>query len=233
MKRSLALLLLGWAASAAAQTPPEIHFVPIHPGASDSITVLVEGNGCARFLGRVQTSGSRTILRAELIPDPAPCTSQPWGFTYQLGRLQPGRHVVAVEMDDELTVEREVVVSAPEPDEAVLFLQAGLLASEFSVLLDWSFSGETVMHRANAVSVSPQAGYFWFFSPDNPEVTVKILDGSRVNGRGWLFISSLTTLPFMLTLESCAPNVSPPLCKTYKYRYPGGRGRLIVDRQIE
>lgn len=37
-------------------------------------------------------------------------------------------------------------------------------------------------------------GLFWFFSPDNPEMLVKVLDGCSVNGHYWVFYSAGTNV---------------------------------------
>lgn len=39
-------------------------------------------------------------------------------------------------------------------------------------------------------------GLFWFFHPDNAELTVKVLDGCGVNGRYWVFVSSGSTVEY-------------------------------------
>lgn len=42
------------------------------------------------------------------------------------------------------------------------------------------------------VEVTSETGSFSFFSGDNPEVFVKVLDGTPVNGRYWVFFGSMT-----------------------------------------
>jgi hypothetical protein len=42
------------------------------------------------------------------------------------------------------------------------------------------------------------SGSFWFFSPENTELTVKVLDGRGVNGHFWVFYGSLTHVAFEL-----------------------------------
>lgn len=41
-------------------------------------------------------------------------------------------------------------------------------------------------------------GAFWFFSVDNPEMLVKVVDGCGVNGQKWLFASAGTNVGFTL-----------------------------------
>jgi hypothetical protein len=46
-----------------------------------------------------------------------------------------------------------------------------------------------------------RGGLFWFFTPDNPEVVLKILDGCAVNDRFWVYFSAATNVGFTLTVR--------------------------------
>ena len=52
--------------------------------------------------------------------------------------------------------------------------------------------------NGNAVSLIPQGinrgGLFWFFSADNPELLVKVLDGCAATEFLWVFISAGTNV---------------------------------------
>lgn len=47
-------------------------------------------------------------------------------------------------------------------------------------------------------------GAFWFFSPDNPEILVKVLDGCGFNGAKWFFASAGTNVGFTITVTDTA-----------------------------
>jgi uncharacterized metal-binding protein len=55
----------------------------------------------------------------------------------------------------------------------------------------------------SSVSVT-HGGAFWFFSPDNPEILVKVLDGCSFNGAKWFFASAGTNVGFTVTLTDTA-----------------------------
>jgi hypothetical protein len=55
-----------------------------------------------------------------------------------------------------------------------------------------------------AETLTSDTGTFWFFTPDNPEVFVKLLDARAVNGRFWVFYGSLTNVAFTLTVTDTA-----------------------------
>jgi hypothetical protein len=44
------------------------------------------------------------------------------------------------------------------------------------------------------------SGLFWFFSPSNWELMVKLLDGCAVNGRHWVFLAALTDVEYTLRI---------------------------------
>ena len=58
--------------------------------------------------------------------------------------------------------------------------------------------------NGHAVQLDPvglrRGGLFWFFSPDNPEVLVKVLDGCAVNNHFWVYISAGTNVGFDVTV---------------------------------
>ena len=61
-----------------------------------------------------------------------------------------------------------------------------LNASRFEIDVSWRDSrGRSGVGQA--VSLTADTGYFWFFSEANIELVVKVLDARSVNGRFWVF----------------------------------------------
>ena len=82
---------------------------------------------------------------------------------------------------------------------------------------------------ATAVKLSEQAGYFWFFDPDNVEVTVKVIDGRAINGHYWLFIEGMTDLGLTVGVElhnGCFPGTCPSASFVNP---PGGHLNLVTN----
>jgi ELWxxDGT repeat protein len=85
---------------------------------------------------------------------------------------------------------------------------AGCLASSTALCLNggryrveavWrDFSGHT--GTGQAVALSADTGYFWFFDAGNVETVVKILDGRGVNGHVWVFYGALSNVEYTLTV---------------------------------
>jgi hypothetical protein len=57
---------------------------------------------------------------------------------------------------------------------------------------------------AQAVALTPDTGYFWFFAPTNVELLVKVLDGCAVNGQHWVFAGGLTNVEVTMTAYDTA-----------------------------
>ena len=60
------------------------------------------------------------------------------------------------------------------------------------------FAGNT--GRGNAVPLSGDTGYFWFFDAANVELIVKVLDGRGLNGHHWVFYGALSNVEYTLTV---------------------------------
>ena len=76
-----------------------------------------------------------------------------------------------------------------------------LLDGRFRVGVEWRDprSGDT--GSGTAVPNSDPTGLFWFFSEDNLELVVKVLDATSFAGRFWVFYGSLTDVGYTITVE--------------------------------
>ncbi len=83
-------------------------------------------------------------------------------------------------------------------------------ASRFLVTVTWTApDGST--GTGNLAVISPETKGFWFFSPENIDLAVKVLDGRAVNGKFWVLYGSLTNVQFTLTVTDRASGAQ----KTY------------------
>jgi CSLREA domain-containing protein len=85
------------------------------------------------------------------------------------------------------------------PGGPVLCLQEG----RFRVTATWR-TGFLTLGDAQADPLTDDTGNYWFFSPDNLEVMVKILNGCGLNQRWWVFTSGLTDVGVTLNVEELA-----------------------------
>jgi hypothetical protein len=53
---------------------------------------------------------------------------------------------------------------------------------------------------AQAISLTSDTGYFWFFSANNVEVVLKAVDGRAFNGFFWVFYGALSDVKYTITV---------------------------------
>jgi Tol biopolymer transport system component len=77
-----------------------------------------------------------------------------------------------------------------------------VLHGRFQVTASWRVPGGAE-GLAWAVRLSEQAGYFWFFAPDNPEITVKVIDacGIPLFDNYWVFAAGMTNVEVTLKVR--------------------------------
>ena len=83
--------------------------------------------------------------------------------------------------------------------------------------------------QAHAIPLTDASGSFWFFSPGNVELTIKILDGRGINGAYWVFIASMTDVAYTVDLERRDIVCIQPPCGSKRYESPAGVNRNFID----
>ncbi len=92
----------------------------------------------------------------------------------------------------------------------------------FKVTATWR-RGRTVS-PAQAISLTEASGAFYFLSPDNVELTVKILNSCNANGRFWVFAGGMTNVRVDITVTDTQANA------TKTYTNPAGQPfRTVMD----
>ena len=92
-------------------------------------------------------------------------------------------------------------------DEASLCLQDG----RYEVRANWRAGDES--GAAGGIPRTRDTGMFWFFSPDNVELLVKVLDGCSINGHRWVVMGGLTDVGVEITVRDTG--ASDAAVKTY------------------
>ncbi|MES1243344.1 MAG: matrixin family metalloprotease [Acidobacteriota bacterium] len=69
------------------------------------------------------------------------------------------------------------------------------LLDRYEVEVTWKTTdGQT--GAGTAIPDSANSGFFWFFGPQNLELVVKLLDGTSINGKLWVFYGSLSDVEY-------------------------------------
>jgi ELWxxDGT repeat protein len=97
-----------------------------------------------------------------------------------------------------------------------------LNGGRFAVEASWKdFQGKT--GNGTAVSLSGDTGYFWFFDQANVEVLLKVLDGTPLNGKFWVFYGALSNVEYTLKVTDTQTGA------VKEYRNPSGRFASVAD----
>ena len=82
------------------------------------------------------------------------------------------------------------------PDATHLCLNGG----RFRVAATWrAFDG--LAGPAMSAPLADDSGLFWFFSPENLELAIKVIDGCQLNSNFWVYTAGLTNVEVHLTVE--------------------------------
>jgi hypothetical protein len=84
----------------------------------------------------------------------------------------------------------------------------------FQVRVNWDTTGVGTNSQQGPGVAIPQSnltGLFWFFSPSNIELIVKVIDGTGLNGKFWVFYGALSTVRYDLEVKDTLTG----LVKTY------------------
>ena len=111
-------------------------------------------------------------------------------------------------------------VAACVEDDDTLCLNEG----RFRVEVQWETGRAS--DRGDAEPLTNDTGDFWFFSPDNTELVVKVLDGCAFNERFWVYAGGLTDVKVVMTVIDSETGVAA----TY-YNPPGTRFRPVQDTE--
>jgi hypothetical protein len=134
--------------------------------------------------------------------------------------------------------ELQVLLPGPEPrllkkrlqvyDEELCLPSSGDLClhqQRFAAGVRWrDFRGNEGVGRALEEPSHDDTGFFWFFDPQNLELTVKALDGCGVNGHYWVFIASGSTVEYEIVVTDTVGGGS----RTYRNEL-GKLPSLIAD----
>jgi hypothetical protein len=230
VRRSLLVLLAALLTCGASLPAQTVHVSPALPTTQDAV-VLSAGLGCSPIFP--PTIVGHTITVSALSPPP-PCFPNIDFFQFfALPSLEAGSYTVNWKF-----------VGTEAPDETVLVFQVtaptqSLTMQNGRFLVTATFTNPVTgaQQAAQAVQLSDESGYFWFFGSTNTELSLKILNGQIINGRSWLFLASMTTVGFTVkvtdlrTPPDCTLAGDNSSCFSKTYTSPAGTNQNFFDLQ--
>jgi len=98
-----------------------------------------------------------------------------------------------------------------------------LNGARFEARLAWSVPSQGTSGEGHPVPLTSDTGAYWFFTSNNLEVIVKVVDGRAFNGKYWVFVGALTDVQYTLTIR----DVVTGAVKTYSH--PAGTLESFAD----
>ena len=73
--------------------------------------------------------------------------------------------------------------------------------NRFRATVNWAVPAQGTSGAGNAVALTGDTGYYWFFSPANIELVLKVVDGRTFNGNFWVFYGALSNVQYDITIK--------------------------------
>ena len=81
-------------------------------------------------------------------------------------------------------------------DTTTLCLNAG----RFKVQVAWSVPSQGTSGIGTGIALTTDTGEFWFFSANNIELVIKVVDGRALNEKFWVFYGALSNVQYTITV---------------------------------
>ena len=197
---------------------PSLRSLSVHPPqptTTDRIQIVASGewmDGCVPKWSATEVDGSGVVISTWTPGDFCVQQVTPFDVVAPIGPLPAGTYDLTVLVADELGLPAEEIPILGARTFTVLADAAtkAVLSNRFEVEVSFEDTEGVpgtarVMFGAlptdsEVASTSGESALFWFFSPDNTEIVVKVLDGCGINERFWVFGSAATDLAFTLTV---------------------------------
>jgi hypothetical protein len=236
------------AAAARAATPPVdwknlvVNVRPLvrdqHPTNEDRVTVLVAGDStpdCAGLtFSPAVVTGTTIRLDGHRYSPPFECIPFSWSQEIELPPLGAFNNYRIEVYDEDLLIHAQPLEVWPPRHELFLFDKPGQFVYGDYVLrvkVDLTDPVAGPARPASSVFQTNSAGYFWFFDPNNVEVTAKVVDGRPVNGHYWIFLTGMSNLGFTVTVTRVS-GCGPSPCPQRTYVNPPGQRLNVIDTQL-
>ena len=98
-----------------------------------------------------------------------------------------------------------------------------LNASRFKVQVAWQVPAQGTSGVGTGIALTSDTGEFWFFSANNIELVVKVVDGRAFNNKFWVFYGALSNVQYTITVT----DTTNQAVKTYTN--PSGNLASVAD----
>ncbi len=144
-------------------------------------------------------------------------------FTYT--PIAEGSHRVEVKTTDTTGLVRGPAGAGVSVESSRAWTVGAGQGGRFRIEVDWAVPSQNRSGVGTEVSLTPDTRYFWFFTPSNVELVIKVLDARGVNGYYWVFYGALSSVQYTIRITDTATGA----VKTYTN--PSGTLASVADIQ--
>jgi hypothetical protein len=208
-----------------------------HPTSEDRIRVVVSTfthDNCGELVFETPTLTGKTIrLQGHREGQIITCIPNRSYQEFELPRLaaRPSWDAYRLEVyDEELLIHEQPIEVFGPARQLSLADSSGNVSGYYHTIVSVRLTDPAAgpARDVGAVRLTERSGYFWFFDPDNVEVTAKIVDGRAVNGHTWLFLTGMSNLGFTVTVKPGGPGTYP----VRTYVNPPGQRLNVIDTEL-
>ncbi len=195
---------------------------PIEPGSENPAPGFVS----------IPFPGSKTFSVGLLKPSGGNLSTSWWvdgvtvpgatGSSYTYSPAAQGTHRVEVKTKDTTTLVKAAVAGDALESSRAWTVGAGQ-GGRFRIEVDWAVPSQNRSGVGTEVSLTPDTRYFWFFTPSNVELVIKVLDARTVNGHYWVFYGALSSVQYTIRVTDTVTQA----VKTYTN--PSGTLASVAD----
>jgi photosystem II stability/assembly factor-like uncharacterized protein len=100
-----------------------------------------------------------------------------------------------------------------------------LNGGRFRAQVQWDAENIGKSGTGTAIPITTDTGSFWFFTPNNLELSIKVVDGRAVNDHFWVFFGALSDVHYTVTVLDTESG------KTRTYENPQGKLASVADTE--
>lgn len=179
----------------------DVRFDPVAPRAGVPLAVTLTGSVECPIPQSVAVEGNEIRIGFDwgcpFIPTPA----EDFEEAFDLGVLAAGDYVLDVYWEAGNQVLRRVPFTVAQPDACVASDEVMCLTEDRFQISVLFATPQGDSGRGQAVKLTDDSGYFWFFDDANVEVVIKVLDACFGSApRFWVFAAGLTNVETEITV---------------------------------
>jgi photosystem II stability/assembly factor-like uncharacterized protein len=195
-----------WEASSLGLTTGRISLIAASPANPDVVFTAGNGGGVFRSAdgGRNWTALDAGLANTDVAALAADST---------------GRRLYAATGDGVFSID----LDAPAPPPCGSATALCLTQDRFRVEVSWRVPAQGTSGVGTAIPITDDTGTFWFFTPNNLELMIKVLDARVINGRFWVFFGALSDVAYTVVVTDTVTGA------VKRYENPSGRLASVAD----